>query len=99
MLAGSITRKCQKYVHQLSLLDLSVILPIVDFQLSPADLPSLSKYEAANLTQKPRVGNFWPAAECIKTLDEKSRLSMLCKLMYGLLSILCSNTDPRGVTP
>ena len=85
MLAGSVTRKGQKQVHQLSLLDLSVILPIVDFQLSPVDLPSLSTYEAADLTQKPRVGSFWPEAERIKTLDGKIRFSTLCKLMYGFL--------------
>ena len=27
---------------------------LVDFQLSPADIPSLSMYEVADLTQKPR---------------------------------------------
>lgn len=65
----------------------------VDFQLSPADLPSPSIYIAANLTERPRVGKFWCHVEQIKTFDGNNRFSTLCKLMYGLLSIPCSNAD------
>ena len=31
----------------------------LDFQLSPADLPSLSMYKTAGHTEKPQVGVFW----------------------------------------
>ena len=65
----------------------------MDFQLSPADLPSLSMYKAAGLTQKPRVGNFWFAVKRTKTLDGESRFSTLCRLMHELLSVPCSNAD------
>ena len=61
----------------ISPLDVSIILPIVDFQLSPDDFHSLSTYEGTDFTQKPRVGNFWPAAERIKTLDRKSSFNAL----------------------
>ncbi len=67
----------------------------MDFQLSPADLPSPSVYKAADCTERPRVGSFWSAVERIRTLDGKSRFSKLCMLMYGLLSIPCSNADPE----
>ncbi len=65
----------------------------MDFQLSPANLPSPSVYKAADCTERPRVGSFWSAVERIRTLDGKSRFSKLCMLMYGLLSIPCSNAD------
>ena len=62
----------------------------MDFQLYPADLPSLSTYEASDLTQKPRVGNFWPAAECVKTLDGKCRF-----ITYAGIPCLYANSE-RG---
>ena len=65
----------------------------LDFKLSPTDLPSLVEYKAANLTKKPRVGKFWSEVDSINTLDGKGRFTTLCKLMYGLLSIPCSNAD------
>ena len=37
--------------------------------LSPLDLPSVSKYKAANDTVKPRVGLFWSKVGKIRTLD------------------------------
>ena len=55
----------------------------VDFQLSPADLTSLSTYGAADLTQKPMVGNFWSAVECINTLDGKSGFNTCASLCMG----------------
>lgn len=65
----------------------------IDFQLSPADLPSLSTYKAADGTEKPRAAVFWSEVGKIKTLDGHSRFGRLFKLMSGLLSIPCSNAD------
>ena len=42
---------------------------------------------------KPRVGRFWPEVSNIKTLDGRNRFSMLCHLIFGLLSIPCFNAD------
>ena len=42
---------------------------------------------------KPRVGLFWSKVGKIRTLDGQERLGLLCKLMYGLLSIPSSNAD------
>ena len=64
-----------------------------DFKLSPEDLPPTSLYKAADLTMKPRVGRFWSEVSNIKTLDGRNRFSMLCHLIFGLLSIPCSNAD------
>ena len=50
-------------------------------QLSLVDLPPLSMYEAADFTQKPKIGSFWHAAER--------------KLMDGHLSIPCSNANSK----
>ena len=58
----------------------------LDFQLSPADLPSLSMYKATDHTEKPRVGVFWSSVELIKTLDRNTRYKTLCKLVYRSLS-------------
>ena len=65
----------------------------LDFQLSPANLPSLRMHKAADHTEKPRVGVFWSSVELIKTLDGNTRFKTLCKLVYGLMSIHCSNAD------
>ena len=65
----------------------------MDFTLSPLDLPSVSEYKAADDTLKPRVGLFWSKVGRITTLDGHERFGLLCKLMYGLLSIPCSNAD------
>lgn len=65
----------------------------LDFKLSPTDLPSLVEYKAADLAKKPRAGKFWSEVDSINTLDGKGRFTTLCKLMYGLLSIPCSNAD------
>ena len=65
----------------------------MDFTLSPLDLPSVSEYKAADDTLKPRVGLFWSKVGKITTLDGQERFGLLCKLMYGLLSIPCSNAD------
>ena len=64
-----------------------------DFKLSPEDLPPTSLYKAADLTMKPRVGRFWSEVSNIKTFDGRNRFSMLCHLIFGLLSIPCSNAD------
>ena len=66
----------------------------MDFQLSPGDIPSTSVYKAADLTERPRVGNFWSAVECINTLDGNNRFNTLCKLMYRFLSMLIA----RGIS-
>ena len=84
MLERSLTRKRQKPINQLSLLHLSVIFPIVEFQLSPVDLPPLSIYKAADFTQKPRIGSFWHAAEH--------------KLMDGHYQYLAQMPIPREVS-
>ncbi len=65
----------------------------LDFQLSPGDLPPPSEYKAADLTLKPRVGAFWSRVSETKTLDGRDRFSALVKLMYGLMSVPCSNAD------
>ena len=65
----------------------------LDFKLSPTDLPSLVEYTTADLTKKPRAGKFCSEVDGISTLDGKRRFTTLCKLMYGLLSIPCSNAD------
>ena len=64
-----------------------------DFCLSPADLPPLTEYQAADGTNKPRVGSFWHEVGKIKTLEGQERFGKLCTLMYGLLSVPCSNAD------
>ena len=64
-----------------------------DFKLSPEDLPSVDVYKCADLELRPRVGRFWSAVSKIKTLHGTERFSALCKLMFGLLSIPCSNAD------
>lgn len=64
-----------------------------DLKLSPGDLPSVSVYKAADLEMRPRVGSFWSAVGNIKTLEGTDRFILLCKLMFGLLSIPCSNAD------
>ena len=65
----------------------------MDFTLSPLDFPSVSKYKATDDTVKPRVGLFWSKVGKIRILDGQERLGLLCKLMYGLLSIPSSNAD------
>ena len=71
----------------------------MDFILPQADLPSLTDYHAADGTIKPRVGQFWHKVEQLKTLEGQNRFSTLCKLMYGLLSIPCSNYDSERGFP
>ena len=75
----------------------------MDFKLSPEDLPSPSEFKAADLTMKPRVGAFWSRVGAfwsrvskIKTLDGRDRFSTLVKLMYGLMSVPCSNADSES---
>ena len=63
-----------------------------DFQLSP-DLPSLSTYKAADSTQKPCAGVYWSHVGRMTTLDGQPRFGSLCKLMFALLCIPCSNAD------
>ena len=65
----------------------------LDFCLSLADLPPLTEYQAADGTNKPRVGRFWHEVGKIKTLEGQERFGTLCMLMYGLLSVPCSNAD------
>ena len=64
-----------------------------DLKLSPEDLPSVTVYKSADLQLRPRVCSFWSAVSNIKTLEGTDRFSLLCKLMFGLLSIPCSNAD------
>ena len=81
---------------QLGLADVSIDQfreEFMDFTLSPLDLPSVSEYKAADDTLKARVGLFWSKVGKIRTLDGQERFGLLCKLMYGLLSIPCSNAD------
>ena len=65
----------------------------IDFTLSPLDLPSVSEYKAADFMVRPRVGIFWSKVGKIRTLEGQDRFGLLCKLMYGLLSIPASNAD------
>ena len=64
-----------------------------DFLLSPADLPSVSKYKAADGVMRPRVGLYWAEVGRVCTLDGQPRFPLLCKLTAALLSISASNAD------
>ena len=60
-----------------------------EFELSPSDLPSTSMYKAANLTDRPRVGNFLSAVERIRPLMDKAGLvhyTCLCMGFYQYLA-------------
>ena len=50
----------------------------IDFQLSSADVPSMSMYKAADCTRKPRVGVFWSSVELIKTLQDLKYCASSC---------------------
>jgi hypothetical protein len=65
----------------------------LDFCLSPSDLPTIQKYKAADKTEKICVGDFWNRVSKLPTVDGKPRFGTLCKLMFGLLTIPCSNAD------
>lgn len=62
----------------------------MDFVLSPTDLPSIKVYRTADHKKKPRAGPFWHR---VGTLNGQDRFGTLCKLMFGLLVIPCSNAD------
>lgn len=65
----------------------------LDFCLSSSDLPTIQKYKAADKTEKNCVGDFWCKVSKLPTVDGKPRFETLCKLMFGLLTIPCSNAD------
>ena len=64
-----------------------------DFLLSPNDLPKPDIYHVTKTIEKPCPGPFWWKVSRIKTLSGESRFGTLCKLMFGLLAIPCSNAD------
>ena len=63
----------------------------MDFRLSSDDLPQPQHYAASEDTVKPRVGKFWMGVFKMKTFDGSPRFPTLCQLMFGLMTIPCSN--------
>ena len=64
-----------------------------DFLLSPNDLPEPDTYNFTKTIEKPCPGPFRWKVNKIKTLSGELRFGTLCKLMFGLLAIPCSNAD------
>ena len=86
-----------KHFPQLSLADSASLdklwEELLDFCLSPTDLPTPGQYLAADGTTKPRSGSFWWGVGKLKNLDGKPRFPKLFHLMANLLSIPVSNAD------
>ena len=64
-----------------------------DFLLSPNDLPEPDIYNVTKTIEKPCPGTFWWKVNRIKTLSGELRFGTLCKLIFGILAIPCSNAD------
>ena len=65
----------------------------MDFKLSPAEHPQVSRYKSSTNDDKPQAGLFWNEVSKMKTFDGEMRFPLLVKLMAGLLTIPCSNAD------
>ena len=64
-----------------------------DFLLSPNDLPEPDTYNVTKTIEKPCPGPFWWKVNKITTLSGELRFGTLCKLMFSLPAIPCSNAD------
>ena len=64
-----------------------------NFLLSPNDLPEPDIYNITKPIEKPCPGPFWWKINKIKFLSGELRFGTLCKLIFGLLAIPCSNAD------
>jgi hypothetical protein len=65
----------------------------LDFTLSPEDVPQAQNYSSVENLQKPKVGKFWKDVSSMITSDGSPQFPSLCKLMFALMTIPCSNAD------